>query len=158
MALPDQAADRVEAAGVEGGAQPLYLFGISLEFSLGADKIGHADSTRRVGVAAPFDPERRAAVAVPAAAIRPLGARHTEREDEPAARRQAFDPAIGRPRHGKTDVNPVGRGFRPRAPSSQMTRTFGRPERALARLASAASNSTAVTWPAGSTSSARIAL
>ena len=121
-------------------------------------QIGRADRARRIGVAAPFDPERRAAVAVPAAGIRPLGAWHAERQHETPAQRQAFDPAIGRPRHGKTDVNPVGRGFRQRAPSSQMTRTFGRPERALARLASAASNSTAVTWPAGSTSSAGIAL
>jgi hypothetical protein len=72
-ALPDQAADRVEAAGVEGGAHALRLFGIRLEFSLGADKIGHADGARRVGVPAPFNPERRAAAAVPAAAIRPLG-------------------------------------------------------------------------------------
>ena len=73
-ALPDQAADRVEAAGVEGGAQARHLFGISLEFSLGADKIGRADGARRVAFAAPFDPERCAAVAVPPAEIRPLRA------------------------------------------------------------------------------------
>jgi hypothetical protein len=97
--------------GVEGGAQPLYLFGISLEFSFGADKIGSADCARRVGVAAPFDPERRAAVAVPAAAIRPLRAGDAEREDEPAARRRALDPAVRRPRNGEIHVDAVGRDF-----------------------------------------------
>ena len=38
QALPDQAADRVEAADVEGGAQACHLFGINPELSLGADK------------------------------------------------------------------------------------------------------------------------
>ena len=115
-ALPDQAADRVEAACVEGGAQPLHLFGIGLEFSLGADEVGRADGARRVGVAAPFDPERRAAVAVPAAGIRSLRSRDAEWEDEPAARRQALDPAIGRPGHGEIDIDPVGRRLGPARP------------------------------------------
>ena len=115
-----------------------------------------ADGARRVSVVAPFDPKRQAAVTVPAGGIRPLGTGDAEREDEPAARRRALDLAVRRPRHGKTDVNPVGRGFRPRAPSSQMTRTFVRPEGKLS--ASAASNSTAVTRPDGPTNSARIAL
>jgi hypothetical protein len=52
-APPDQAADGLEAAGVEGGAQSLKLFGIGLEPSFGANKIGRTDCARRVGVAAP---------------------------------------------------------------------------------------------------------
>ena len=112
-APPDQAADGLEAAGVEGGAQSLKLFGIGLEFSLGADEIGRADGARRVGVAAPFDPERRAAVAVAAAGIRPLGAGRAEREDEPAAWRQALDPTIGPPGHGEIHINAVDWGFGP---------------------------------------------
>jgi hypothetical protein len=41
-ALPDQDADRVEAADVEGGAQARHLFGINPELSLGADKVSRA--------------------------------------------------------------------------------------------------------------------
>jgi hypothetical protein len=41
-ALPDHAAERVEAADVEGGAQARHLFGINPELSLGADKVSRA--------------------------------------------------------------------------------------------------------------------
>ena len=51
-ALPGQAAHTIEAAGVEGCAQSLRLFGVGLEFSLGTDEIGRADGARRIGVAA----------------------------------------------------------------------------------------------------------
>jgi hypothetical protein len=50
---------------------------------------------------------------VPAAGIRPLRSRDAEREHQPAVACEVLDPAIRRPRNGKIDVNPVGRGFGP---------------------------------------------
>jgi hypothetical protein len=50
---------------------------------------------------------------VPAAGIRPLRAGDAEREGKPAARRQALDPAVRRPRNGEIHVDAVGRDFGP---------------------------------------------
>jgi hypothetical protein len=84
-----------------------------LESSLGGNKIGHADGASRIGAAAPFDPERQSAVAVPAARIRPLRPRDAERGPQPAVACKALDPAIGRPRHREIYIDAVGRGFGP---------------------------------------------
>jgi hypothetical protein len=90
---------------------------------------------------------------VPAAGIRPLRAGDAEREGKPAARRQALDPAVRRPRNGEIHVDAVGRDFGPAgAVAMDNADIAAAGKEGLGPSASAASNSTAVTSPLEPTS------
>jgi hypothetical protein len=110
-ALPDQAADCVEAAGLEGGAQPRQIVGISLESSFGAGKIRRADRPRRIGVAAPLSAAPRSLCRPPEFGRFGPGT-PSGNISRPSRARFSIQRSAGR-ETAKIDVNPVGRGVGP---------------------------------------------